>query len=647
MKRARRADANLVLTGFMGTGKTSVGQEVARRMGREFVDMDEVIARRAGKSIPAIFAEDGEAAFRQIEAELCRELAQRSGLVIATGGGALVPQENRHRMEESGLVICLRCSPEEILRRLERADDRPLLNVADRREEVERLLEQRREAYAAIRVQLDTTGLAVDQAVERILALWEQWLSEADAVVLPVRVPGGEYEIHLGRGALHDLGEHIRSAGTEGVVAVVSNPTVWGLYGEVVEGALREAGLEFFTALMPDGEAYKTLETVSDLYGQFLKGGLDRSGAVVALGGGVVGDVAGFAAATYMRGMRLVQVPTTLLSMVDSSVGGKTGVDLPQGKNLVGAFYQPARVVIDPDVLETLPMEELRCGLAETVKAAVIGDPALLEYLEALTEVSLPGPLAGGRPAPTPEEEASTEVDARREVLTEADFQSALTEVSLPGPLAGGRSSLMRCSPQRTQRAQRFVPIRKECRRRPTPGAEAPQKADFQSARTEVRLPGPPAEERPAPRWEAWDWPRIIRRALAVKIAVVEEDPLEQGRRAVLNLGHTVGHALERLSGYTLRHGEAVSIGLVAEAWLAAFLGHCDPALPNRLAALLDRLGLPTRPADFKPEAIWEAMQTDKKRRARRLRFALPRRPGDIFVTDEVRREDVLRAIEF
>ncbi|MCS7281925.1 MAG: hypothetical protein NZ769_00985, partial [Anaerolineae bacterium] len=180
----------------------------------------------------------------------------------------------------------------------------------------------------------------------------------------------------------------------------------------------------------------------------------------------------------------------------------------------------------------------------------------------------------------------------------------------------------------------------------PTPGAEAPQKADFQSAPTEARLPGPSAEERPAPHWESWDWPRIIRRALAVKIAVVEEDPLEQGRRAVLNLGHTVGHALERLSGYTLRHGEAVSVGLVAEARLAVLLGHCDPALPDRLAALLDRLGLPVRLGNVEPEAVWEAMQTDKKRQARRLRFVLPRRPGDVFVTDEVRREDVLRALE-
>ena len=540
MNGVRRADANLVLTGFMGTGKTVVGQAVAQRLGREFVDMDELIVRRVGKPIPAIFAEDGETVFRRREAELCQELSQRSGLVIATGGGALIPEENRRRMRESGLVICLNASPEEILRRLEQADDRPLLNGADRRGKIEHLLERRREAYAAIPVQLDTTGLAPEEVVERVLALWEQWLSEAEEVILPVRAPGGGYEIRLGRGALRRLGEHIRSLGVKGVLAVVSNPTVWELYEAGVEEALRETGLEFFVALIPDGEAYKTLGTVSDLYERFLKGGLDRSGMVAAVGGGVVGDVAGFAAATYMRGVRLVQVPTTLLVMVDSSVGGKTGVDLPQGKNLVGAFHQPSRVVIDPDVLRTLPVVELRCGLAETIKAAIIGDPVLLERLE---------------------------------------------------QTAAGES-------------------------------------------------GPPP-------YEAWDWPWIVRRALAVKIAVVEEDPLEQGRRAVLNLGHTVGHALERVSGYTLRHGEAVSVGMVAEAWLAVLLGRCDPTLPERLTVLLNRLGLPTRLADYDPEAIWEAMQTDKKRQARHLRFALPHCPGDVFVTDQLRREDVLQALEF
>lgn len=537
------ATGNLILTGFMGTGKTVVGREVARRLGREFVDMDEVIARRAGKPIPAIFAEEGEAAFRRLEAELCRELSRRRGLVIATGGGALIPEANRHSMEVSGLVICLSCTVEETLRRLAEANDRPLLEAADRRAEIERLLERRREAYAAMPAQLDTTGLTPDQVADRVIALWQAWLEEQGdtEIVLPVQAPGGGYTIHLGHGLLARLGERLREAGLRDLVAVVSNPTVWQRYGQAVEKALQAAGLASFVCLIPDGEQHKTLDTVAALYQRFVAGGLDRSGTVLAVGGGVVGDVAGFAAATYLRGLPLVQVPTTLLAMVDASVGGKTGVDLPQGKNLVGAFKQPALVVIDPEVLRTLPVAELRCGLAEVVKAAIIGDPELFEHLE----------------------KVSTGVGQDK---------------TLP--------------------------------------------------------------------YATWDWPWIIRRALAVKIGVVEEDPLERGRRAVLNLGHTFGHALERLSGYTLPHGQAVSIGLIAAARLAVALGCGDATLPGRLAALLERLGLPTSLPDVEPAAIWEAMQSDKKRRGQKLRFVLPRRIGEVSVTDVVTQADVVSVLE-
>ena len=533
---------NLIITGFMGTGKTVVGREVARRLGRQFVDMDEVIAQQAGKPIAAIFAEDGEAAFRRLEARLCQKLSQRRGLVIATGGGMLVSEANRRRMAGSGWIICLSCRVEEMLRRLARADDRPLLQVADRQVEMERLLESRREAYAAMPAQLDTTDLSTEEVVERVIGLWQTWREEQGTeIVLPVRAPGGGYAIHLRYGALSCLGQRLREAGLDGQVVIVSNPTVWQHHGQTVETALQAADLAFFVCLIPDGEQYKTLDTVATLYEQLVAGGLDRSGTVVAVGGGVVGDVAGFAAATYMRGVPLVQVPTTLLAMVDASVGGKTGVDLPQGKNLVGAFKQPALVVIDPEVLRTLPPVELRCGLAEIVKAGIIGNPDLFEHLEKIS-----------------------------------------ADVGQDGILP----------------------------------------------------------------YEACNWPWIIRRALEVKIGVVEEDPLEQGRRAVLNLGHTVGHALEQLSGYTLRHGEAVSIGLIAAARLAVARGSCDATLPDRLATLLDKLGLPTSLPDYAPAAIWEAMQNDKKRRGQRLRFVLPRRIGEVIVSDEVRRADVLEVLE-
>jgi 3-dehydroquinate synthase len=517
---------NIVITGFMGVGKSEVGREVARRLGREFVDMDTLIEQRVGMTIPDIFAQRGEGFFRQQERQLCQELAQKRGLVIATGGGALIPEENRQTLGTSGLLVCLNCEVEEVLQRLAQAEDRPLLEMADRRGRIETLLAERREAYSRIPHQIDTTGLTVEEVAERVIALLE---SEAVVERIPVRMPTGSYEIHLGEGFLARVGELVRVRGLRGRVAVVTNPTVGDLYAPIVIGSLREAGFEPFICQVPDGEAYKTLDSVCSLYDQFVVGGLDRYGAVLALGGGVIGDMAGFAAATYMRGVPLVQIPTTLLAMVDASIGGKVAVDHPKSKNLIGAFKQPEMVVIDPLALATLDEAEMRCGWAEVIKAGIIGSPRLFEQLEE-------------------------------------------------------------------------------------------------------------KEKEPSPS--------IIAEAIRVKVAVVEEDPYEKGRRAVLNLGHTFGHALEVLSGFTLRHGEAVSVGMVAAARTAIALGLCDETVERRVAALLQRLGLPTRYEGHEPGAVWGAMATDKKRQGKKLRFVLPEAIGQVVVTDEVPKAVVLEVLE-
>ena len=511
---------NLTLTGFMGTGKTAVSREVARRLGRPFVDMDAEIEARAGKTIPRIFAEDGEAAFRQMEGALCRELAARSGSIIATGGGALVDPANRALMMHSGPVVCLACDVAEIQRRVGGSinSDRPLLDVADPRAGVERLLEARREAYAAIPWQVDTTSLSVDEVADQVISF-------AGVVTLPVHYPGGEYPIHIGEGLLVHIGGALRAAGARqgSRVAVVSNPVVAPLYGVQVEASLRSAGFRPFACSIADGEQHKTLATVVALYDQFLAGGLDRSGTVLSLGGGVTGDISGFAAATYLRGVCFVQAPTTLLAMADASVGGKTGVDLSQGKNLVGAFKQPALVLIDPMVLATLPPEEMRSGMAEVLKHGILADPSLFAELE--------------RPPST-----------------------------LQPPISAAQ----------------------------------------------------------------------LARTLRVKIDVVEADPFEQGRRAVLNLGHTAGHALEKLSGFSLRHGEALSIGLVAAARIAAELGLADLPLAERIEGALAAWGLPTRCPPFGVEAIWTAMAHDKKRRGGSLRWILPRAIGHVEIAGDV-----------
>jgi shikimate kinase/3-dehydroquinate synthase len=520
-----RDTENLILTGFMGTGKTAAGRELARRLGREFVDMDALLEARESQTVADLFARQGESYFRRLEAGLCRELAARSGLVIATGGGALIPDDNLEILAASGQVICLSASPAEILHRLEATKDRPLLDVADRQARVADLLAQRARAYARIPLQVNTNGLTVAQVADQVLAA----TALPHSRVLSVHYPGGEYGIHLGRSLLAQTGLLLRQQGCGEQIALVTNSTVDALYGQSVTTSLEAAGFRVATCLVPDGEAYKTLDTLRALYDGLIDARLDRCGAVLALGGGVLGDTAGLAAATYLRGTSLVQLPTTLLAMVDSSVGGKVAVDHPRGKNLIGAFKQPDLVIADPDVLSTLPPDQLANGLAEVVKAGVIADLALLSQ------------IADHGPSPLP-------------------------------------------------------------------------------------------------------W--LIERALRVKIAVVEEDPYEQGRRAVLNLGHTFGHALEVVSNYRLSHGAGVSIGLAAAARLSARLGWCDPAIVSQIEGVLCRLGLPITYQGPTADQVWEAMATDKKRRGSRLRFVLPRAIGDIVVSDQVPQAEALAVLE-
>ena len=514
---------NIILTGFMGTGKSAVGQAVAERLGRWFIDTDGILVQRAGKSIAALFAEDGEDVFRRMEAELCQELAREQALVIATGGGTLLDPASRAALAASGVVICLDASLDALLDRLGSADDRPLLAGAageDRRARMEALLAARAAAYAAIPDHIDTTGLSVEEVAARVIRLARQ--RSDGAVRLPVRFPGGQYEIVIGEGILLETGHALAAAGLRpGPCAVVTQPAVAAEHGGALLAALEETGFAPALVEIPAGEAYKTLDTVAGLYDAFIAARLDRRAPVLALGGGVTGDVAGFAAATYLRGVPFVQLPTTLLSMVDASVGGKTGVDLPQGKNLVGAFKQPSLVLIDTETLRSLPSAEFVSGLAEVVKSGMIGDPALFAAMEG----------AAGAPR--------------------------LTLVEL------------------------------------------------------------------------------IQRAVQVKVDVVEADPFEEGRRAVLNLGHTFGHALEQVSGYHLRHGEAVSVGLAAATRLAGRLGLCDSALAARVESLLARLGLPVRAPGFAAADVMAAMSTDKKRSGARLRFVLPREIGQVEIVEE------------
>ncbi len=355
-------EKNIVLTGFMGTGKTTVGEVLARRLNRRFVDMDSEIEARAGLRIHEIFRRQGEEVFRDMETQLIHELALQRGLVIATGGGALIDPGLREALGRHGMIFCLKASKAEISARLAENFNRPLAP------NWQALYDARQNAYAQIRHQINTSGKSPQAIAAEIAALAQGGLY--------VRTPdGGGYPIIIGSGLLNSIADDAEALGLRGHVVIVTNDTVAPLYGERLAQALPQANL----ISVPDGEAHKNLDTVRMIYDEMLRCGADRATTLIALGGGVIGDTAGFAAASYMRGIALVQIPTTLLSIVDSSVGGKVGVDLPQGKNLIGAFRQPRSVIIDTDVLETLPPLQWRCGMAEVIKHGLIGDTSLLE----------------------------------------------------------------------------------------------------------------------------------------------------------------------------------------------------------------------------------------------------------------------------
>jgi len=342
------------------------------------------------------------------------------------------------------------------------------------------------------------------------------------------------YPVHIAPGLLGQ-GERLRAALGGQHVLVVSNETIAPLYLPALQAAFAELQTRVF--LLPDGELHKSFANVGQVMATLAAMGASRDATIVALGGGVVGDLAGFAAALWMRGIGFVQIPTTLLAMVDSSVGGKTGVNLPQGKNLVGAFHQPHAVFIDPDTLRTLPDRELRAGLAEVVKYAALGDPPFMDWLEQHTDA----------------------IAAR--------------------------------------------------------DTEALQHA--------------------------------IETSVAHKARIVAADEHERGERALLNLGHTFGHAIEAATGYTrFLHGEAVAIGMVAAARLSAALGMATAADTRRLRVLLQRIGLPTAvPEDVDPRVLLELMRLDKKAQSGQLRLVLWRGIGRAELVAGVADDDILAVL--
>ncbi|MBE0415934.1 MAG: bifunctional shikimate kinase/3-dehydroquinate synthase, partial [Dehalococcoidia bacterium] len=383
--------ANIILTGFSFTGKSEVGGKVARRLGWHFLDSDGEIAALAGKDIPEIFAQDGEERFRELERQVLNRACAGESFVIATGGGAIVDPRNRELFARSGVVICLEAKPQTIYERLLAAQQtnnivRPLLAVADPLQRIEQLKASRQPYYDTADWAVHTDNLTLEQVSDEVIRGFRQVSAQKSEGTSFVVNTTESYPVFVGWGLLDELGRRMRQAGLSDFANIISDKEVFSLYGARASESLKQAGFAVESLVVPPGEKTKTIDTAVKVYDWLVEHRAERGHAIVALGGGMVGDLAGFVAATFLRGLPLVQVPTTLVALADSSIGGKVAVNHPQAKNLIGAFYQPRLVVADVSTLSTLPKRELISGWAEVIKHALILDPDFLEFLESQAE---------------------------------------------------------------------------------------------------------------------------------------------------------------------------------------------------------------------------------------------------------------------
>ncbi len=529
---ARLAGRSIVLVGLMGAGKTSIGRRMAARLGVPFRDADAEIELAAGCSIPELFRRYGERHFRDGERRVIRRLLAGDPLVLATGGGAFMDPDTRAAIRDSAVSIWLRCRLATLVRRVATRNTRPLLQGGNPAEILGRLMEQRHPIYAEADMIVDCGEEPPDHTTSKVLQALDDWRPPRR---LAVALSSASYDVVVGDGLLARAGALLAPVIPQKRAIVVTDTTVAALHLPALLDGLAQTGIATQQIVVAPGEASKSMASYARVVDSLLDAAVERRTTVIALGGGVVGDLAGFAAATTLRGLPFIQVPTTLLAQVDSSVGGKTGVNTAHGKNLVGAFHQPRLVLADTGTLGTLNGRELRAGYAEVVKAGLIGDAAFFVWCE--------------------------------------QNGAALT---------GGDRDIQ---------------------------AEA------------------------------------ILRACAFKAAVVGDDEREErpaDGRALLNLGHTFGHALEAEVGYggALLHGEAVAVGLGLAFRLSAQLGLCAPGDATRIADHLNAVGLPSEPGmlnrRFSASRLIANMRRDKKMRDGALHFVLARGIGQAFTSADV-----------
>jgi 3-dehydroquinate synthase len=393
--RRRKENKNIAIIGFSATGKTVVAQRVAERLNWTFIDTDDEIVRLSGKSIPEIFKRDGEDKFRKLERQILQQACRKKNAVIATGGGAIVDPKNQDLLLETSVVVCLEAQPETIYQRLRHEElysanpvVRPLLAGEKPLERIKQLKAKRQLYYTVADWTVHTDNLALDEVSREVINGWQyinrrrdKQSSEAD-LACTVQTPNADYPVFVGWGILNELGDKMKKAGLSSTANIISDEIVFSIYGSAVKKTLEKAGFAVNSFAVPSGEASKNIAQAVKIYDFLIQHKVERNDLIVALGGGMVGDLAGFVAATFLRGLPWLQVPTSLIAMTDASIGGKVAVDHPRGKNLVGAFYQPRLVMADVKTLTTLPERELISGWAEVIKHGLILDADLLKSLE-------------------------------------------------------------------------------------------------------------------------------------------------------------------------------------------------------------------------------------------------------------------------
>lgn len=535
------AGRSIVLVGLMGAGKTSIGRRLAARLGLPFHDADAEIELAAGCTIPEIFARYGEKEFRDGERRVIRRLLSGDPVVLATGGGAFMDPETRATVRGEAVSVWLRCSLPVLVRRVAGRENRPLLTAGDPATILRGLMDSRHPVYAEADVVVDCGDESPETTTSHVMNALLLW---APPRRLAVTLSTTAYDVVIGQGLLARAGALLAPRLPQKRAVVITDETVARLHLQTLLDGLAQTGIVTSQIVVPAGEASKNLETFGRVTDALLAAKVERRTAVIALGGGVVGDLAGFAAATTLRGLPFVQVPTTLLSQVDSSVGGKTGINTAYGKNLLGAFHQPRMVLADTATLATLPRRELAAGYAEIAKAGLIADPEFFLWCEANGAAVIAG----------------------------------------------------------------------------DPAAQA----------------------------------EAIRQACAFKARVVGADEREEkpdDGRALLNLGHTFGHALEAEYGYGggLLHGEGVAVGVGLAFRLSARLGFCPQEDADRVVAHVAGVGLPaeisTLNRRFSAATLISHMRRDKKVQDGALKFVLVRGIGQAFTSSDVDEQVVVELL--